>query len=59
METLSNIPHIVANGADWFAGIGVERNTGTRLYAVSGHVNKPGMYEFPMTITLRELIYEH
>ena len=59
VETLSNIPHIVANGADWFADIGVERNTGTRLYAVSGHVSKPGVYEFPMTITLRELIYDH
>src|SRR5213594_1852692 len=58
VETLANIPHIVNNGAEWFASIGVERNTGTRLYAVSGHVNKPGVVESPMTITLRELIYD-
>ena len=59
VETLANIPHIVNNGAEWFAGIGSERNTGTRLYGVSGHVRKPGVYEFPMGITLRELIYDH
>ena len=59
VETLANIPHILNNGAEWFAGIGIERNTGTRLYAVSGHVEKPGVYEFPMTVTLRELIYDH
>lgn len=59
VETLANIPHIINNGPEWFAGIGVERNTGTRLYAVSGHVAKPGVYEFPMTVTLRELIYDH
>jgi NADH-quinone oxidoreductase subunit F len=59
VETLANVPHIINNGPDWFAAIGVERNTGTRLYGVSGHVNKPGVYEFPMTITLRELIYDH
>ena len=59
VETLANVPHIINNGPEWYAGIGVERNTGTRLYAVSGHVNKPGVYELPMTVTLRELIYDH
>jgi NADH-quinone oxidoreductase subunit F len=59
VETLANIPHIVNHGAEWFAGIGSERNTGTRLFGVSGHVRKPGVYEFPMGITLRELIYDH
>jgi NADH-quinone oxidoreductase subunit F len=59
VETLANIPHIINNGADWFAGIGTERNAGTRLFGVSGHVQKPGVYEFPMGITLRELIYDH
>jgi NADH-quinone oxidoreductase subunit F len=59
VETISNVPHIVNNGAEWFAGIGKERNTGTRLFGVSGHVVRPGVYEFPMGITLRELIYEH
>src|SRR5438874_9222764 len=51
VETLANVPHIINNGPDWYAAIGVERNTGTRLYAVSGHVNKPGVYELPMTVT--------
>ncbi len=59
VETLANIPHIINRGADWFASIGTDRNAGTRLFAVSGHVQKPGVYEFPMGITLRELIYEH
>jgi NADH-quinone oxidoreductase subunit F len=59
VETLANVPHIINNGADWFAGIGTERNTGTRLFGVSGHVCKPGVYEFPMGITLRELIFDH
>lgn len=59
VETLANIPHIINNGADWFASIGTERNTGTRLFGVSGHVKKPGVYEFPMGIALRELIYDH
>ncbi len=59
VETLANVPHIINNGPEWFAAIGVERNTGTRLFGVSGHVQKPGVYEFPMGITLRELIYDH
>lgn len=59
VETLANIPHIINNGADWFAGIGTDRNAGTRLFGVSGHVQKPGVYEFPMGIALRELIYDH
>jgi NADH-quinone oxidoreductase subunit F len=59
VETLANIPHIINHGAEWFAAIGTERNTGTRLFGVSGHVRKPGVYEFPMGITLRALIYDH
>ncbi len=59
VETLANVPHIVNNGPEWYAGIGVERNTGTRLFGVSGHVRKRGVYEFPMGIPLRELIHDH
>ena len=59
VETLANVPHIVKNGPEWYAGIGVERNTGTRLFGVSGHVCKRGVYEFPMGIPLRELVYDH
>jgi NADH-quinone oxidoreductase subunit F len=59
VETLANVPHIVNSGPEWFSRIGVERNTGTRLFGVSGHVQKPGVYEFPMGIPLHELIYDH
>lgn len=59
VETLSNIPHIVLRGADWYAGIGPSRSAGTRLFSVSGHVERPGNYELPMSITLRELIFDH
>jgi NADH-quinone oxidoreductase subunit F len=59
VETLANVPHIVLNGADWFLSIGTERNAGTRLFGVSGHVRRPGVYEFPMGITLRELVFDH
>jgi NADH-quinone oxidoreductase subunit F len=56
VETLANIPAIVMKGADWFAGIGKKGNTGTKIFAVSGHVNRPGVYELPLGIPLRELI---
>lgn len=57
VETLSNLPHIINKGAEWFAGIGIdERNTGTRMYCVSGHVEKPGLYELPLGLTLEEII---
>ncbi|MCH7781972.1 NADH-quinone oxidoreductase subunit NuoF [candidate division KSB1 bacterium] len=57
-ETLANIPFIINNGYAAFASIGVERGTGTKVYCISGHVKKPGLYEFPMGITLKELIYD-
>jgi len=57
VETLANVPHIVERGADWFAAIGTdERNTGPKLYALSGHVERPGTYEYPIGVTLDELI---
>ncbi len=59
VETLANIPHIVNNGPAWFAAIGTPKSTGTRIFCVSGHVNKPGNYELPMGVSLRDLIYEH
>ncbi|MFC1553962.1 NADH-quinone oxidoreductase subunit NuoF [candidate division KSB1 bacterium] len=58
-ETLANIPYIINNGGSEYAKIGVERGTGTKIYAISGHVKNPGLFEFPMGISLRELIYEH
>lgn len=59
VETLANIPHILKNGPEWYASIGVEKNTGTRLFGVSGHVKKRGVYELPMGVSLRELIFDH
>jgi NADH-quinone oxidoreductase subunit F len=59
VETLANVPFIVQYGAEWFASLGLEKNTGPKLYCVSGHVVRPGVYEATMRTTLRELIYEH
>jgi NADH-quinone oxidoreductase subunit F len=59
VETLANIPHIINHGAEWFASIGVEKNSGTRLFAVSGHVMKRGVYELPMGTSMRELLFDH
>src|SRR5204862_1691731 len=57
VETLCNLPPIVINGAEWFAKLGPEKNGGPKLYCVSGHVKRPGVYEASMHTTLRELIY--
>ncbi|HET9272358.1 MAG TPA: SLBB domain-containing protein, partial [Vicinamibacterales bacterium] len=59
VETLSNVPLILKNGAEWYAALGPEKNGGPKLYCVSGHVQKPGVYEASMNITLKELIYGH
>ncbi len=59
VETLCNIPLIVARGAEFFAALGPEKNGGPKLYCVSGHVKRPGVYEASMSITLRELIDGH
>ena len=56
VETLACVPFIFRNGAERFAEIGTERQGGTRLFCVSGHVVRPGVYEEPVSITLRELI---
>jgi NADH-quinone oxidoreductase subunit F len=57
VETLCNVPHILTRGADWFKGIGTdERNTGPKLYAISGHVERPGTYEFPIGVSFRDLL---
>ncbi len=59
VETLVNVPFIVERGADWFLGIGkAPKNTGPKLYCLSGHVKRPGVYEAPLGLPLRELIYE-
>jgi NADH-quinone oxidoreductase subunit F len=59
VETLCNVPLIVLNGPEWFTAIGPEKNAGPKLFCVSGHVKRPGVYETSMDTTLRELIYGH
>ncbi len=58
VETFCHVVHIVANGAEWFRAIGTPKSTGTTLFGVSGHVVRPGLYELPLGVTARELIYE-
>jgi len=59
VETLANLPLIFRHGADWFSRIGPNaKNSGPKLYCVSGHVKRPGLYEFPMGKNLKELIYQ-
>ena len=57
VETLSNVPRIVANGAEWFKGFGTEQSPGTKVVSVSGGVRRPGNYEVELGIPTRELIY--
>ena len=57
-ETLSTVPSIIANGGAWYASIGTEKSKGTRVFCLSGHVNRPGNYELPMGTTFRTLIEE-
>src|SRR3954466_13279718 len=57
VETLSNVPHIVANGAEWFKGFGTEQSPGTKVVSVSGCVQRPGNYEVELGIPTRQLIY--
>ncbi len=58
VETLSNVPHIIARGAEWYRSIGPEKSPGPKLFCLSGHVNKPGLYELPMGFPLKDLIYD-
>jgi NADH-quinone oxidoreductase subunit F len=58
VETICHVPHIVNRGAAWFAALGTKTQGGTRMYSVSGRVARPGVYEAPVSITLRQLIYE-
>ena len=59
VETLACLPHIVLRGVDWFRSIGPDRSPGPKLYCLSGQVQKPGLYELPMGISLRELVEDH
>jgi NADH-quinone oxidoreductase subunit F len=56
VESIASVPSIVANGADWFASMGTEKSKGFGIFSLSGHVTRPGQYEAPLGITLRELL---
>ncbi len=56
VETLCNIPRILYKGAAWFTQVGTEKCPGTMMFSLSGSVNRPGVYEMPMGVTIRELI---
>ena len=57
VETIAAVPHVIDRGAEWYAGLGPDKSGGTRLVCLSGSVNQPGVYEIPMTVSVRELIY--
>src|ERR1700751_5103778 len=57
-ETIANAPHIMLMGGEAYAKLGTERNGGTRLFGISGHVERPGVYELPMGYNLKRAIYE-
>jgi NADH-quinone oxidoreductase subunit F len=57
-ETIASVPHILLMGGEAYAKVGSERNGGTRLFGISGHVERPGVYELPMGYNLKKAIYE-
>jgi NADH-quinone oxidoreductase subunit F len=56
VETLCNIPRILYKGASWFTEVGTDKCPGTMMFSLSGAINRPGVYELPMGVTIRELI---
>jgi len=58
VETLSAVPSILHRGGEWYAGLGSAKNGGTRLFCISGHVNRPGLYELPMGFNLKRMLEE-
>lgn len=59
VETLANIPHIINRGAEWYSSIGTPKSTGPKIFCISGHVRNRGIFELPLGVPLREIIYEH
>ncbi len=58
VETYANIPQIILNGAEWFAGMGTEKSKGTKVFALGGKIKHTGLVEVPMGTTLRDVVYE-
>lgn len=59
VETLTNVPIIMQNGADWHRTLGTEQSPGVKIFCLSGCIKQPGNYELPLGVTYRELIYTH
>jgi len=59
IETFSHVPHILRRGVEWFRGIGTEKSPGNMIFGVSGHVERPGLYELPVGTRLDEIVFEH
>jgi NADH-quinone oxidoreductase subunit F len=59
VETLANVPLIISRGAEWYRTIGTEKSPGSKIFCLSGRVERPGNYELPLGTTFRELIYEY
>jgi len=56
VESIASVPSIVANGPDWFSAMGTEKSSGFGFFSLSGHISRPGQYEAPLGVTLRQLI---
>jgi NADH-quinone oxidoreductase subunit F len=59
VETICNVPHIIANGAAWYRSLSRVADGGTKIYGVSGKVRRPGAWELPLGVTIREILEEH
>lgn len=59
VETLANVPLILANGSDWYRQLGTDKSPGTKIFSLSGSVVRPGNYELPLGVSFRELIYNY
>src|SRR5271157_2698256 len=57
-ESLASVPHIILGGGEWFANLGTPKNGGTRLFCMSGELERPGVYELPMGYNLKKMIYD-
>ncbi|MFZ3066256.1 MAG: NADH-quinone oxidoreductase subunit NuoF [Nitrospirota bacterium] len=58
VETFANVPQIILKGADWYAGFGTEKSKGTKVFALTGKIKRPGLIEVPMGIPLKEIIFD-
>jgi len=56
VETIANVPYIINNGVDWFRSFGTDKSPGFKVFAISGHVQRPGIYEAPLGIPMAELL---